>query len=122
MRQLSEHCSGRTCPIMMLQWQLLRREGVVSRVLFAAIAMLVVLPAPVSHARNEQSTEEIKKAIIQESIAAYRGSCPCPYNTARNGGSCGGRSAYSRPGGYSPLCYPKDVTDDMVRQYKMRQR
>jgi hypothetical protein len=24
----------------------------------------------------------------------------------RNGRACGGRSAYSRPGGAAPLCYP----------------
>ena len=33
------------------------------------------------------------------------GSCDCPYDLMRNGRSCGGRSAYSRPGGRSPACY-----------------
>lgn len=33
------------------------------------------------------------------------GSCDCPYDYARNGSRCGGRSAYSRPGGRSPVCY-----------------
>lgn len=65
-----------------------------------------------------QTTEQIKQEIVRESIASYRGSCPCPYNTARNGSSCGRRSAYSRPGGYAPLCYPKDVTQEMVEKYR----
>lgn len=33
------------------------------------------------------------------------GSCDCPYDYARNGSHCGGRSAYSRPGGRAPVCY-----------------
>lgn len=33
------------------------------------------------------------------------GSCDCPYDYARNGSRCGGRSAYSRPGGREPICF-----------------
>jgi len=71
-------------------------------------------PAPSGHLTDAQ----IKKLLIAESIANYDGNCPCPYNTASNGSSCGRRSAYSRPGGYAPLCYPRDVTDDMVKEYR----
>jgi hypothetical protein len=35
----------------------------------------------------------------------YVGTCDCPYDLMRNGRRCGGRSAYSRPGGRSPICY-----------------
>lgn len=35
----------------------------------------------------------------------YVGTCDCPYDLMRNGRLCGGRSAYSRPGGRSPSCY-----------------
>lgn len=35
------------------------------------------------------------------------GSCDCPYDYAKNGSICGGRSAYSRPGGREPVCYYK---------------
>lgn len=35
----------------------------------------------------------------------YYGTCDCPYDRASNGSRCGGRSAYSRPGGRSPVCY-----------------
>jgi hypothetical protein len=50
-----------------------------------------------------------KKQMIRESIASYSGSCPCPYSRARNGSSCGKRSAWSKPGGASPLCYVTDI-------------
>jgi hypothetical protein len=64
------------------------------------------------------SDAKIRQILIDESIAAYSGNCPCPYNTARNGSRCGKRSAYSREGGAAPLCYPKDVSDEMVKQYR----
>ena len=35
----------------------------------------------------------------------YVGTCDCPYDQMRNGRSCGGRSAYSKPGGRKPKCY-----------------
>jgi hypothetical protein len=61
---------------------------------------------------------EIKQEVIKQSIASYKGSCPCPYNVDRAGGMCGRRSAYSKPGGASPLCYEKDVTQKMVDDYR----
>lgn len=70
--------------------------------------------------RPAKTDEEIKQAIIQESIASYRGNCPCPYNTDRAGRRCGARSAYSRPGGASPICYASDVTQKMVDDYRKR--
>jgi hypothetical protein len=65
---------------------------------------------------------EIIKEIIAVSIAAYPGNCPCPYNLASNGSQCGKRSAYSKPGGYSPICYESDVTPAMVESYKTHQK
>ncbi len=63
-----------------------------------------------SPAAARQSDAQIRQEIVRESIAAYSGNCPCPYNVASNGSRCGGRSAYSRPGGESPKCYPGDVS------------
>lgn len=68
--------------------------------------------------KAEKTDAQIRQAIIAESIASYRGSCPCPYNTDRGGRRCGARSAYSRPGGASPLCYDRDVTQDMIDAYR----
>lgn len=70
--------------------------------------------------QSSQSTDAIKQKMIKESIESYPGNCPCPYNTASNGSRCGKRSAYNRAGGYTPLCYPEDVSDRMVKEYKGR--
>lgn len=64
------------------------------------------------------SDAAIRKLLIKASIDDYDGNCPCPYNTARNGSRCGKRSAWSKPGGASPLCYDSDVTDEMVAEYR----
>ena len=71
-----------------------------------------------SFAIAELSDSKIKEAIIEKSIRAYSGSCPCPFNTMRNGRRCGKRSAYSRPGGKSPICYLSDVTPLMIEKYR----
>ena len=49
------------------------------------------------------------RRLIKGSLAAYPGPCPCPYSTMRNGKRCEHRSAYTKPGGYEPLCYAEDV-------------
>lgn len=84
----------------------------------AAVAALVGIATPA----GAQSDAAIKQRIIRESIASYPGSCPCPYSTDRAGRSCGRRSAYSRPGGRAPLCYPRDVSAAQVRAYRAGSR
>lgn len=59
----------------------------------------------------------IIQRIIAESIAGYPGTCACPYSTDRRGRKCGNRSAYSKPGGYAPICFAGDVTKSMIEAY-----
>jgi hypothetical protein len=58
--------------------------------------------------------------IIAGSIAAYKAMgkpCACPKDLMRDGRVCGGNSAWSKPGGYRPLCVPSDVTPAMISAY-----
>lgn len=73
----------------------------------AGAAAALALPQATATA-SAQSAGDGQRAIRQ-SIAAYSGNCPCPYSVDRAGRRCGARSAYSRPGGAAPLCYPADV-------------
>lgn len=76
----------------------------------------------------KQKTEILTAAaiaalIVEASRSAYHATgrpCACPSDRMRNGRSCGSRSAYSRPGGASPLCYPTDVTEAMIKGYRSR--
>jgi hypothetical protein len=81
-------------------------------------ALFFVSSAQAQDNSRHPTDAQIKKQMIAESIAAYPGHCPCPYNSASNGSSCGRRSAYSRAGGYSPICYEKDITPQMVEQWR----
>lgn len=88
-----------------------------------ALLISAFLIAPAVNAKQSASAmtdAQIRSALIQQSIASTPGNCPCPFNTAANGSRCGKRSSYSRGGGYAPICYPEDVTLEMVRQYRSR--
>lgn len=71
---------------------------------------------------TRREIRDARAAIIRQSIASYPGSCPCPYNRDRGGRRCGGRSAWSRPGGYSPICYDSDVSESRIQTYLARRR
>ena len=84
------------------------------------LVVLLLLMSSSVLAKNDLSDSQVKAMMIQDSIASYSGRCPCPYNLASNGSQCGRRSAYSKPGGYAPLCYDTDITVEMLNQYKSR--
>jgi len=69
------------------------------------------------------TTAAIVALLIKESLADYHSHapCACPYDRDRRGHQCGARSAWSRPGGYAPLCFPKDVTPEAIAAYRARQ-
>ncbi len=73
--------------------------------LLAGAAGAVLLPQAAASGGSDAATQR----AIRQSIAAYSGSCPCPYSVDRAGRRCGARSAYSKPGGAAPLCYASDV-------------
>jgi hypothetical protein len=82
------------------------------------VAWAQAAEAPAAAKQVRKTDSQIKREIIELSVASYSGSCPCPYNRDRAGRSCGKRSAYSRPGGAAPLCYEGDVTAAMVAAYR----
>jgi len=67
---------------------------------------------------SKQSDDQIRQLIIEDSIASYPGVCACPFNAARNGSSCGRRSAWSKQGGYAPVCYKKEISKEMVDDWR----
>lgn len=82
-----------------------------------ALISLTVLAVP--------TDEQIKETLVQQSIASYLsnvGNCPCPYNQDKAGRMCGKRSAWSKGGGYAPLCYPSDVKQNTIFEYKNKSR
>lgn len=72
-------------------------------------AALPDAPAPAQPAairtRSAHAEEDLDSSSGGPVREPYVGRCDCPYDLMRNGRACGGRSAYSRPGGRKPVCY-----------------
>ena len=111
-----------SCPLAVAADECLL-ERVLPRMKHSILAVVVsigLLAAACQSISADLADVEIRQILIQESINSYSGNCPCPYNRASNGSRCGKRSAYSRPGGATPLCYESDVTDAMIDRYRKR--
>lgn len=80
------------------------------------ILLLTTLPS-FSSSYSGKDILKAKQDMIEISIRAYPGPCPCPYNSMRNGAACGRRSAYSKPGGYSPRCYKEDISSEQAAKF-----
>lgn len=87
---------------------------------FCILTCLVV--STVAFGADALSEAQIRALIVQDSILAYPGNCPCPFNTDRAGRRRGARSAHSRAGGYSPVCYASEISDAQVREYRARHK
>jgi hypothetical protein len=79
----------------------------------AAAILLVALPAAA------QRDEDIRRLIVEDSLARFSGYCPCPYSYDR-GEQCGGKSVYSRRTDPYLYCYPADVHWRDVQAYRER--
>ncbi len=90
------------------------------RFLFPFLFLLFVTGGTALAQEGLPSDDVLKQQLIDSSIQTYPGRCPCPYHTDRAGRRCGKRSAYSRAGGYAPLCYPSDITPQMLAQAKQK--
>ena len=86
-------------------------------VVHTIMVVMLLSSSSISFARHKPSARDIKQTIIDQSISSYQGNCPCPYNRASNGYKCGKRSAWSKHGGYTPICYKQEVTQAMIDHY-----
>jgi hypothetical protein len=79
---------------------------------YVLIALAVTTTVSAQATRKEVTDEQCASIIVQASRDAYYRTgrpCACPEDLMANGSRCGGRSAYSKPGGAAPYCYPSDV-------------
>jgi len=76
--------------------------------------ILFIIFSNFCYADDNQDT--LVKNMIAKSIANYPEKCACPYQLKSNGKKCGKSSAYSKPRGYSPLCYLSDITKQILNE------
>lgn len=62
--------------------------------------------------------EDLDTKIMDNSILAYPGRCPCPYSENADGYECGVEAAYYKPGGFRIYCYPEDVRGQLHIFYR----
>lgn len=97
----------------------------IASALGVALVLLALPGLPPAAIAQPLSDQQVVERIIRDSRSAYHATghpCACPYDHARNGSNCGGRSAYSRPGGAAPRCYPKDISMADIVRYRATHR
>jgi hypothetical protein len=77
--------------------------------LFAHIILAVLTIFLLPNTVEAKTKEKDIQSIINKSVASYKGNCPCPWSTMKNGRKCGKNSAWSKPGGAKPICYSSDI-------------
>ncbi len=88
-----------------------------ARTAFLFLLAALGLAAPADAQRRGVSDDELRRAIINDSIARW-GDCPCPYSYAWNGRQCAENSAYMKRVPNGPYCYPQDVPHWLMNQYR----
>lgn len=94
------------------------RLGFVVPLLLLAALAAVIHWAP-------KSDESIRQLLVEQSVAAYLATgepCPCPYSLSPLGRRCMIQNQHVRRGGATVLCYPEDVTDSMVQNWRITHR
>ena len=79
-------------------------------------------PPPLTTDEFVRQYTKVVAEMIKASKAEYRrdgGHCACPDDVHLDGRPCGERSGYYGPKHSQPLCYPSDVTPDMVTDYEL---
>jgi len=102
---------------------LIQRGVPMRRASIPTFALTLLLPALALAQFSRLTDQEVAARVVDESRKAYYATghpCACPDDLARNGSRCGGRSAYSRPGGASPKCYASDVTPGEIAAWRAR--
>jgi cell division protein FtsN len=85
-------------------------------IIFALIVAFILLVLfNVVHAQAKLTNEQIIERVITTRPGIH---VPAPTNTTGAVTLAAARSAYSRPGGASPKCYPKDISKAEVEAYR----
>lgn len=91
--------------------------------IFATAFMILVSQSAIAPAFTDNTSmtdRQVKRLLIKSSRDGYSGNCACPEDRDSRGRRCGRRSAYSKPGGAEPLCYERDVTPEMIHDFRSR--
>jgi hypothetical protein len=113
-----------------LNWVVDRSSVLVTILLLCVVANAPLRAEPAPHddqlqhaspqALRQLSNDRIRQRMIQENIARYHGRCACPYQVDTRGHSCRGRVPIRR--GAARICFPGEITDQMVASWRAQHR
>ena len=86
-----------------------------------SLVFLLFLISSAVLANKSLSDADIREQIVKDSIANYKGICPCPYSIHPDGTQCGYRSAFHKNSPAKPICYEINVTLKMVEEYRAKE-
>ena len=87
--------------------------------LFEPIAMLSGLMLAGAVLAGDMTDGQVRERIVEESVAAHAGSCACPGDYDVIIRACGARSSQDKAGD-KVVCYPHEISDRQVREYRVR--
>jgi len=79
--------------------------------LFSATALILLVSA------CKPFGISIEQEVVNWAIANYNSACPCPFSLNSFGDQCGAQSAWALKALNAPVCYPSEVTTDMIANY-----
>jgi hypothetical protein len=102
----------------MLRWAALFFATALGTIAYAQTKTPKADPSPAE--RAAMSDAQVVAAIIGRSRALHQihEPCACPDDRDRDGRICGRSSAYNRPGKRATFCFPRDVTPQMIKDFR----
>ncbi|MBI2790978.1 MAG: hypothetical protein HYX61_03380 [Gammaproteobacteria bacterium] len=79
--------------------------------------VIVLLPSAIFAEGKPLTDGDIRNYILSGNLSTFTEECPCPYSLDNKKNVCGENSEYVKNPG-TLKCYPGDVTDEEVRQYR----
>lgn len=88
-------------------------------VAISVFAVVCVFASDISIAKsNSLSDDQVSQRIIDDSVASYPGTCACPSIPPGTAARAVAVVHGAKAGGYSPICYKKEVTKEMVKAWR----
>ena len=85
-----------------------------------AIILALAFVIPNSAIAASMTDTEVRHAIVHESRVRYANICACPYAVRNHAKICNAGSGMARHIDVTPVCHSKDVTEQMMKDWRER--
>ena len=86
---------------------------------FRPILLLCIIVPAFVQALPAMTDKDIRKNILDGYLSNFKGECACPESKDSKNVRCGENSSYFKNNANGDIkCYPADITDDEVNDYR----